>query len=47
MEGEDEFGGTSSLITSEDGSETGAPAGLNADPNSVTEVNNPKDAAWY
>ena len=45
MEGEDDFGGTSSLITSEDGSETGAPAGLNTDPKSVTEVNNPRDAA--
>jgi hypothetical protein len=38
MEGEDDFGGTSSLITSEDGSETGAPAGLNKDPKSVTQV---------
>jgi hypothetical protein len=44
MEGDDDFGGTSSLITSEDGSETGAPAGLNKDPKSVTQVSNPKDA---
>src|SRR5210317_1766606 len=28
-----------------DGSDTGAPEGLNTDPKSVTEVNNPKDAA--
>ena len=44
MEGDDDFGGTSSLITSEDGSETGAIAGLNTDPKSVTQVSNPKDA---
>lgn len=45
MEGDDDFGGTTSAgFTSDDDSETGAPEGLNADPKSVTEVSNPKDA---
>ena len=45
MEGEDDFGGTSSLITSEDGSETGATSGLNADPKSVTKIGGSTDVS--
>ena len=44
MEGEDDFGGSSSGFTSDDASETGAREGLNKDPKSVTQVSNPKDA---
>jgi hypothetical protein len=45
MEGDDDFGSTSVNDYGDDESDTGAPTGLNKDPKSVTEVNNPKDAA--
>ena len=42
---DDDFEITSSGGLTDDASETGAPLGLNRDSKSVTEVNNPKDAA--
>ena len=41
---DDDFEVTSSGGLSDDGSETGAPLGLNRDSKSVTEISNPKDA---